>query len=349
MRIIDEIQLDFDDVLIAPQRSTLNSRADVNPWRDFSEEGHGARMFCIPIVAANMGTVGTVNMARKLSIEGYMCALEKHIPAEDIVALFHGLDEGQRKRVLVSIGVKESLDGIEFLIRNGLTDFAVNIDVPNGYIPKLKERVREIRELLPKSFIVAGTVVTADAAQDLILAGANCVRCGIGCGSVCATRVKSGVGRPQLSTIIEVANACHQMNAYCMCDGGVKTPGDVCKAFCAGADFVMTGSLLAGCDEAEGDTKEINGKKFKSYYGMSSRLAQEKHFNGMAHYRASEGREKWIPCTGPLKNVIEDINGGIRSMMTYIGARKLKHVSRQATFYKVNRQVNDKFLSCENI
>lgn len=182
MRIIDEIQLDFDDVLIAPQRSTLNSRADVNPWRDFSEEGHGARMFCIPIVAANMGTVGTVSMARKLSIEGYMCALEKHIPEADILELFRCLDEGQRKRVLVSIGVKESLDGINFLVRNGMTDFAVNIDVPNGYIPKLKERVELIRSILPKSFIVAGTVVTADAAQDLILAGANCVRCGIGCG-----------------------------------------------------------------------------------------------------------------------------------------------------------------------
>ena len=349
MRILDEIQLDFDDVLIAPQRSTLNSRADVNPWRDFLSEGRGGRMFCVPIVAANMGTVGTVNMARRLSIEGYMCALEKHIPEADILELFRMLDEGQRNRVLVSIGVKESLDGIQFLIGNGFYQLNVNIDVPNGYIPKLKTRVEEIRALAPKAFIVAGTVVTADAAQDLILAGANCVRCGIGCGSVCATRVKSGVGRPQLSTIIEVANACHQMNAYCMCDGGVKTPGDVCKAFCAGADFVMTGSLLAGCDEAEGETKYINDKRYKSYYGMSSRLAQEKHFNGMAHYRASEGREKWIPCTGPLKDTIEDINGGIRSMMTYIGARKLKHVSRQATFYRVNHQVNDKFLNCENI
>lgn len=306
-------------------------------------------MLCIPIVAANMGTVGTVAMARQLSVEGYMCALEKHIPEVDILELLRTLTEAQRHRVFVSIGVKESIDGIKFIAKNGFEDININVDVPNGYIPKLKSRVEEIRALLPKSFIVAGTVVTADAAQDLILAGANCVRCGIGCGSVCATRVKSGVGRPQLSTIIEVANACHQMNAYCMCDGGVKTPGDMCKAFCAGADFVMTGSLLAGCDEAEGETKEINGKKFKSYYGMSSRLAQEKHFNGMAHYRASEGREKWIPCTGPLKNTIEDINGGIRSMMTYIGARKLKHVSRQATFYKVNRQVNDKFLNCENI
>ena len=151
-------------------------------------------MFCVPIVAANMGTVGTVNMARRLSIEGYMCALEKHIPEADILELFRMLDEGQRNRVLVSIGVKESLDGIQFLIGNGFDQLNVNIDVPNGYIPKLKTRVEEIRALAPKAFIVAGTVVTADAAQDLILAGANCVRCGIGCGSVCATRVKSGVG-----------------------------------------------------------------------------------------------------------------------------------------------------------
>lgn len=350
MRIIDEIQLDFDDVLIAPQRSTLNSRSEVNPWRDFSTEGKGAKFYCVPIVSANMGTVGTVEMAKHLSSNGYMCALEKHIPVDEIIDLYKHLDTAQYYRVFVSIGVKESLDSINALREFGFLDININIDVPNGYIPKLKTRVEEIRALMPNSFIVAGTVVTADAAQDLILAGANCVRCGIGCGSVCATRVKSGVGRPQLSTIIEVANACHQMNAYCMCDGGVKTPGDICKAFCAGVDFVMTGSLFAGCDEAGGETKEIDGKKYKSYYGMSSRLAQEKHFGGFqSNVRASEGREKWIPCTGPLKGTIEDINGGIRSMMTYIGARKLKHVSRQATFYKVNRQVNDKFLNCQNI
>ena len=350
MRIIDEIQLDFDDVLIAPQRSTLNSRSEVEPWRDFKSLNGKYSFSCIPICASNMGTVGTIKMAKVLSANGYMCALEKHIPIADIIELYRSVSEERQHRIFVSIGVREPVERLLELRDAGFTNIGINIDVPNGYIPKLKDRVVEVRDMFPYSFIVAGTVVSGDIAQDLILAGADCIRCGIGCGSVCTTRIKSGVGRPQLSTIMDCANACHQMNAYCMCDGGVKTPGDICKAFCAGTDFVMTGSMFAGCDEAEGDVIEKDGKKFKQYYGMSSKLAQEKHFGGFqANVRASEGREKLIPCTGPLEDIIKDINGGIRSMMTYIGARKLKNVNRQATFYRVNRQVNDKFAGCENI
>lgn len=350
MRIIDEIQLDFDDVLIAPQRSTLNSRSEVEPWREFKNLIGTHSFNCIPITAANMGTVGTIRMAKILSANGYMCCLEKHIPVEDIIDMYRSISPDRQNRIFVSIGVKEPMERFLSLKRAGYDKIGINIDVPNGYIPNLKDRVIEARKMFPDSFIVAGTVVSGDIAQDLILAGADCIRCGIGCGSVCTTRIKSGVGRPQLSTIMECANACHQMNAYCMCDGGLKTPGDICKAFCAGADFIMTGSMFAGCDEAEGDVVERNGKKYKQYYGMSSKLAQEKHFGGFqANVRASEGREKLIPCTGPLEDIIKDINGGIRSMMTYIGARKLKNVSRQATFYRVNRQVNDKFANCENI
>lgn len=167
--------------------------------------------------------------------------------------------------------------------------------------------------------------------------------------SVCSTRIKTGVGRPTLSMIVDCADAAHQIDGYIMCDGGVKTPGDVCKALCAGADFVMTGSLFAGCTEASGDIVEVNGKKFKHYYGMSSKLAQDTHFGGMSTYRTSEGREKLIPYTGDLADVITDINGGIRSCCTYIGSRKIKHMSRQASFYKVNHQVNVLFANSENI
>lgn len=168
--------------------------------------------------------------------------------------------------------------------------------------------------------------------------------------SMCITRLKTGVGRPTLSMIIDCADAAHQLNKYVMCDGGCSVPGDVCKAFCAGADFVMSGSLFAGCDEAEGNKIIIDGKEYKQYYGMSSALAQRKHFGGFdSSYKASEGREKLIPATGPLINTIEDLNGSIRSCCTYIGSRKIKHMPRQTTFYKVHNQLNTKFAGCKDI
>jgi len=182
MRIIDEIQLDFDDVLIAPQRSTLNSRGEVEPWRDFKNLNGTHGFSCIPICASNMGTVGTVKMAKVLSANGYMCALEKHIPILDIINLFHSVSEERRHRIFVSIGVREPVERLLELRDAGFTKIGINIDVPNGYIPKLKDRVVEVRDMFPDSFIVAGTVVSGDIAQDLISAGADCIRCGIGCG-----------------------------------------------------------------------------------------------------------------------------------------------------------------------
>lgn len=348
MRIIDEIQLDFDDVLIAPQRSTLNSRSEVEPWREFKGLHGDFEMSCIPICCANMA-MATTKFALLLSANGYMCALEKHIPAKQIIDLYKSISVDRQRRIFVSIGVRESTETLLSIRDAGFDRIGINIDVPNGYIPKLIDRVKEIRNLFPNSFIVAGSISTNDIAQDLIIAGADCTRGSVGGGSVCLTRVKSGVGRPNLSTIIDVSNTCHQMRGYFMCDGGVKNPGDICKAFCAGSDFVMTGSLFAGCDEVESETKEINGKQYKLYYGMSSKMAQERHFGGFQeNVRASEGREKWIPCVGSVDSVIKDINGGIRSMMTYIGASKLKNVNRQATFYRVNRQVNEKFANCKD-
>jgi GMP reductase len=259
--------------------------------------------------------------------------------------------------VFPCIGIKESTSVLRDLVKTqfgGLDEgatpvFGVNIDVPNGYCPKLIDRVKEIRELLPDGFISAGVVVTPDMCQDIINAGADAVRVGIGSGQQCLTRLKTGVGRPQFSTIVECADACHQMNAYCICDGGCSTPGDICKALCAGADIVMCGSIFGGADETDAEEKMVNGKKYKQFFGMSSHLAQEKYFGGMASYRTSEGREKWIPGTGPLENTLNDITGGLRSCGTYIGARTIKNFSRQAAFYKVRRLVNANFANCADI
>ena len=356
MRIIEETQLDFDDVLIQPKRSSINSRQEVDIYREFkwtAKDGKTHSFTCIPISAANMGTVGTPQMAIELAKNGYMSCLEKHLTAKEIISVYdyltaHAIIEARyietvfRSRVFVSIGTRESFDILDE-VNAAYPLIGINIDVPNGYFPKLIERVRECRDRYPNSFIVAGSVVTGDIVQDLLRNGANCTKTGVGQGSVCSTRLKTGVGRPTLSMIMDCADAAHQIDGYIMCDGGVKTPGDVCKALCAGADFVMTGSLFAGCNEAAGEIVERSGKQYKMYYGMSSKLAQDTHFGGMSAYRTSEGREKLIPYVGSLIDVINDINGGIRSCCTYIGSKKIKHMSRQASFYKVNHQVNTLF------
>ena len=361
MRLIEEEQLDFDDVLIMPRRSSLDSRSEVNIYREYRDAKTSKQLTTgIPVIASNMGPISTPAIAKIFAINGFFCALEKHVPVSEIQALYDELsDKGCKdgmfgdtyaQRVFPTIGIKEDLLGLQELASTHAKFVkGVNIDVPNGYCPKLIDRVKAVRDLFPSAFVIAGTVVTPDMCQDLINAGASAVRTGIGSGQFCLTRLKTGVGRPQFSTVVECADACHQMNAYCVSDGGCTTPGDICKALCAGADMVMCGSIFGGCDEAESEEKIINGKKCKQFYGMSSRLAQEKFFGGMANYRTSEGREKWIPCTGPLKNTLDDICGGIRSCGTYIGARKVKNFSRQAAFYKVRRQVNEAFASYTDI
>lgn len=361
MRIIDEVQLDFNDVLIQPKRSNLNSRKDVEIYREFKWKTPGGAELsftAIPVVSSNMGTVGTLGMARVLSTNGYMCALEKHYSAKDICGLFNelqkkALDDGKHvceytQRIFVSIGVNDSLDVIKEVKKQcHLT--GVVIDIANGYMFKLIDRVKEVRNEFPELFIIVGNVVTADVTTDLIIAGANCIKCGLGSGAACLTRLKTGVGRPQLSSIIECADAAHQLHAYVMSDGGCVNPCDINKAFCAGADFVMIGGMFAGSDVADGDVVEQpDGKKYKRYYGMSSKYAQEKHFGKFNHYRSSEGREKLIPFTGSLLDTIEDINGSIRSCCTYIGSHNIKHMSKHATFYRVNRQLNTVFANCKD-
>lgn len=365
MRLIDEVQLDFDDVLIQPKRSTICSRKDVNIFREFKWKdpaGVQHQFSAIPVVAANMGTVGTFKMAEILAQHGYMCALEKHYSANELVRFFEHMRQVAlqctdaicppllfTQRICPSIGVNDSFDALEAVYSAGLLNGVV-VDVANGYMAQLADKVKEVRKAFPEVFIIVGNVVTADATTDLVLAGANCVKCGIGSGSACTTRLKTGVGRPQLSAVIECADAAHQLHAYLMSDGGCVNPCDINKAFCAGADFVMLGGMLAGCDEAD-DGKSLvgaDGSKCKRYYGMSSKYAQETHFGKFSKYRASEGREKRIPVVGPLDNVIEDINGSIRSCCSYIGSHEIKHMAKHATFYRVSHQLNTAFASCKD-
>lgn len=375
MRIVNDIQLDFDDVLIQPKRSTLNSRKEVEIYREFKwndSEGTRFSFNAIPIISSNMGTCGTTRMASILAKQGYMCALEKHYSSSEINALFDELVEKAEsenkklteytQRIFITIGINDSLDVIrEVKRKHAIT--GVVIDIANGYMLKLIDKVREVRREFPGFFIIVGNVVTPDVTTDLILAGANAVKCGIGSGAGCLSRMKTGVGRPQLSTIMDCADAAHQLHAYVVSDGGCVVPGDICKAFCAGADFVMLGGMLSGCDEAGGDLevknfstneldemghKVVEQRRFKQYYGMSSKYAQEKHFGQFNKYRASEGRTKLIPYTGSLIDTIEDINGSIRSCCTYIGSHNIKHMPKHATFYRVNHQLNTSFANCKD-
>jgi len=208
--------------------------------------------------------------------------------------------------------------------------------------------VRKVRAAYPEHTILAGNVVTGEMVEELLLSGADIIKVGIGPGSVCTTRKKTGVGYPQLSAVLECADAAHGLGGHIISDGGCTCPGDVAKAFGAGADFVMMGGMLAGHDQSGGEIKvKDNGTKVKLFYGMSSATAMEKHSGGVAEYRASEGKTVEVPYRGDVNATILDVLGGIRSACTYTGAGKLKEMPKRTTFIRVSQQLNEIFSGAE--
>lgn len=336
MRIERDVKLDFDDVLIRPKRSTLGSRNDVDLLRTFSFP-HGARPWTgIPIIAANMDGIGTFSMMRALALAHLLTALHKHHDEKAYTALAH-------EYAFISIGAKDTeMLRLKKILRGRQPRFLC-IDVANGYTEKNIAFVRKIRATYPKAALMAGNVVTGEMTEQMILSGADIVKIGIGPGSVCTTRSITGVGYPQLSAIIECADAAHGLGGLVCADGGCRTSGDVAKAFGAGADFVMLGGMLAGHDESESAVVEKNGKKYVEFYGSSSETAMQKHAGGRAIYRAAEGKTVLIPYRGAIKTTLEEILGGLRSACTYVGARRLKELSKRTTFILVNRQLNTAF------
>lgn len=344
MRIENDIKLDFRDVLIRPKRSVLKTRADVSLEREFKFKHAKTTWHGIPIIASNMDHTGTLNMAMALADHRLMTAMDKFISVEDWKNFAH-----EHPKILpscfVSVGVSETdFARLEEIMKIIPMQF-ICLDVANGYTERFVSCLETLREKYPKAVIMAGNVVTGEMVEELILSGADIVKIGIGPGSVCTTREKTGVGYPQLSAIIECADAAHGLGGQVCADGGCTTPGDVAKAFAAGADFVMLGGMLAGHDETLGEIIEENGKKYKRFYGMSSSEAMERHHGSMADYRASEGRSVNVPYRGPVKNTILDILGGIRSTCTYVGAHTIKELSKRTTFIRVARQLNEVFVS----
>lgn len=343
MRIEEELKLDFKDVLIRPKRSTLTSRSEVDISREFAFRHSGHRYRGIPIVAANMDTIGTVEMAHALARHGMATALHKHYEVDALAAFF--ADKSADATVFYSMGITAA-DYDKFRrVRDAVGDAVslVCVDVANGYTKAFVDFLHKLRSAYPAITIMAGNVVTGEMTEELILDGADIVKVGIGPGSVCTTRKMTGVGYPQLSAIIECADAAHGLGGLICADGGCTSPGDLAKAFGGGADFVMLGGMLAGHEECAGEVVERDGLRKRRFYGMSSRPAMERYAGGVAEYRASEGKEVLVDDRGPVDATVQDILGGVRSACTYVGARRLKELSKRTTFIRVARQLNEVF------
>ncbi|WP_346863601.1 GMP reductase [uncultured Draconibacterium sp.] len=341
MRIEYDIKLGFKDVMFRPKRSTLKSRSLVSLERTFKFMHSDTSWTGIPIMAANMDTVGTFEMALALQKQQMFTALHKHYTVQQWSEFLALAPEGIENSIAVSTGTgasdTEKVD--EIFKQNPYLKFLC-IDVANGYSEHFVHYVAEARNRFPGKVIIAGNVVTGEMVEELLLAGADIVKVGIGPGSVCTTRVKTGVGYPQLSAVIECADAAHGLGGQIVSDGGCTTPGDVSKAFGGGADFVMLGGMLAGHDESGGETIERSGKKYRQFYGMSSSTAMDKHVGGVANYRASEGKTVQVPYRGAVEDTVLDILGGIRSTCTYVGASALKELTKRTTFIRVAEQEN---------
>ena len=331
MRIEAEHKLDFDDVLIRPKRSGLKSRSEVELRRNFKTPHTKNELNGVPIIAANMDKVGTLKMAAALAEYGIFTALHKYYSREEL------------KKANLSGGFTFITFGIEDMNRidavmdalQGNSANKICLDVANGYTETFVDFIHEVREHHPDKIIMAGNVATADMTEALILAGADIVKVGIGPGSACMTRAMTGVGYPQLSSIIECADAAHGLSGLICADGGCRSPGDVAKAFGAGADFVMLGGMLAGHTESISEEEMKNLPKNDNtieYYGMSSEEAMNKYSGGVAKHRASEGRAVRIEYRGDVRDTVRDILGGIRSACTYVGASRLKELSKRTTF-----------------
>ena len=343
MRIERDLKLTFDDVLIRPKRSTLVSRSDVNLVREFKFRHAKGTWTGIPIVAANMDTTGLFSIARVLQGHKMLTCTQKFYSTKEFSEAW---EEGVEP-ACIAVTCGSTVESFDLLKRKMATNKDLKmicIDVANGYREVFLQFVRKVRKEFSDKIIIAGNVATREMTEALILAGADIVKVGIGPGSVCTTRKVAGVGYPQLSAISECADAAHGLNGHVMSDGGCSSPGDVSKAFAAGADFVMLGGMLAGHDESGGEViDDGDGGKYKSFYGMSSAKAMETHYGEIAGHRAPEGKEVRVPYRGALEVTIQSILGGLRSACSYVGARRIKDLPKCTTFIRVSMTTNEVF------
>jgi GMP reductase len=341
MRIENDVKLGFKDVLIRPKRSNLKSRSEVSLLREFKFLHTNTVWKGIPVMAANMDTVGTFEMALALAEKQLFTSIHKHYSITEWKAFSSNAPKGIEEYIAISAGTgKQEAEKVATILKFNPHLKFICLDVANGYSENFTDFVKQVRENYPEKVIIAGNVATGEMVEELLLSGADIVKVGIGPGSVCTTRVKTGVGYPQLSAIIECADAAHGLGGQIISDGGCSIPGDIAKAFGAGADFVMLGGMLAGHTESGGEIIEQDGMKYKLFYGMSSSTAMEKHVGGVADYRSSEGKTVKVPFKGDVEATLQDILGGLRSTCTYVGASRLKELTKRTTFIRVGEQEN---------
>jgi len=336
MKILDDVKFDYSDVLLLPKRSQYSSRSEVSLERTFKFKYSPYTWTGVPIMVSNMDTTGTIEMALELQKHKVLTCLHKYYTVDDLVGELIDF-----RYCAISTGISDKdLLNLDEIVRTIDPKF-ICVDVANGYMSKFIEKCKEIREKYPDKIIIAGNVCTSQGVLDLVMNGkVDIVKVGIGSGSCCTTRKQTGIGMPQFSAVIECADTAHGLDAHIISDGGLQVVGDFSKAYGAGADFVMSGSMFAGHNESGGDLIQEGDKKFKIFYGMSSANAMNKYSGGVAKYRSSEGKAVKIEHRGPVEETILNIQGGIRSSMTYLGAKKIKDIPKCATFVRVNRQLN---------
>jgi GMP reductase len=336
MKILDDVKLDFSDVLILPKRNQYSSRSEVTLERTFKFKYSPYSWTGVPIMVSNMDTTGTIQMAKEMEKHKVLTCLHKYYTCEDILKAnlnkeYYAISSGINNNDLIKLDKIIEVIDPKFIC----------IDVANGYMTKMVDTCKIIRDKYPDKIIIAGNVCTSEGVLDLVINGkVDIVKVGIGSGSCCTTRKQTGIGMPQLSAVMECADTAHGMDAHIISDGGLQVIGDFSKAYGSGADFVMSGSMFAGHYESGGNLIEENGKLYKIFYGMSSETAMNIYNGGVAKYKSSEGKTVKIEDRGPVENTILDIMGGIRSTMTYIGAKNIKNIPKCVTFIKVNRQLN---------
>ena len=344
MHIESDIKLGFKDVMLRPKRSTLSSRSEVSLIRKFKFLHSGTIWEGIPIMAANMDTVGTMEMAKVLASLQLFTAIHKYYSPAQWKTFIQNGGKSITEYIAVSTGTSTAdAKKLDIILKENASLRFICVDVANGYSENFVAFVKATRNKYPGKVIIAGNVVTGEMVEELLLAGADIIKVGIGPGSVCTTRVKTGVGYPQLSAIIECSDAAHGLGGQIISDGGCKVPGDVVKAFGGGADFVMLGGMLAGHEESGGELIEKDAKKYKLFYGMSSETAMKKYAGAVADYRSSEGKTTRIPYRGFVTGTVQDILGGLRSACSYVGAKALKELSKRTTFIRVEEQQNEWF------
>ncbi len=347
MRIEDEIKLTFDDVLIRPKRSTLVSRSEVELNREFKFRHSSQTWFGVPIFSANMDTTGTFETARALQKHNMLTAVHKFYTIDDWKQNIENLNP---EYLAVTVGTSEE----DFKKASEIFNLEPNIkflclDVANGYREDFVVAVKKYRDKFSDKIIIAGNVATREMTEALILAGADIVKIGIGPGSVCTTRKVAGVGYPQLSSISECSDAAHGLGGHVIADGGCKYPGDVSKAFGAGADYVMLGGIFAGHEESGGElVTDSDGNMYKDFYGMSSRKAQETYYGDLAEHRAPEGKKVRLKFKGNIDTTVQSILGGIRSACSYVGAKSIKDLPKSTTFIRVTQTTNEIYTGSEN-